>query len=456
MQSDVIVVGSGQAGVPLAERLAEAGRRVKLFEPGQLGGTCINVGCTPTKTMVASARAAHVARGAERLGVRVGTVSVDLSAVVDRKNAIVDQWRAGVERRLEGAGDRLKVVGGKARFVGERLIEAGGQRYGAETVILNVGARPRVPKVSGLDEVEWFDSSSVMDVRELPQHLTIMGGGYIGCEFGQMFRRFGAEVTIMQRGLHLLPGEDLEISKAIEDVFRSEGIKLILGAEVVEVADEGGRVNVRCDSGQRTQGSHLLVAVGRVPNTDDLGCERAGIKLDERGFVQVDDGFRTSAEGVYAVGDCTGGPQYTHNAWDDHRILYDILMERRRGGREGRIVPSTVFTDPQVARAGLTERQAKECGIDYEVASMPFGQVARAVELDEKSGVLKVLIDPATERILGAALVGYEAGELLHTLLMLMHSGASARTLVNAQIVHPTLAEGLQTLIMRLDRFSLT
>ncbi len=456
MQSDVIVVGSGQAGVPLAERLAEAGRRVKLFEAGQLGGTCINVGCTPTKTMVASARAAHVARGAGRLGVQTGAVSVDLAAVVDRKEAIVRQWRAGVRSRLERAGKRLELVLGKARFVGEHRIEAGGRQYDAETIILNVGARPRVPAVSGLEEVEWFDSSSMIELRDLPSHLIIMGGGYIGCEFGQMFRRFGADVTIMQRGRHLLPGEDEEISEAIEGVFRAEGINLVLGAEVVEVfGGTGGKVVVRCDGGQQTEGSHLLVAVGRVPNTDGLGCEVAGIALDERGFVQVDDAYRTSAEGVYAVGDSTGGPQYTHTAWDDHRILYDILMDRRRGGREGRIVPSTVFTDPQVARVGLTERQARERGVDYEVATMPFGHIARAIEMDEPAGVMKVLIDPATERILGGALVGYEAGELLHTLLMLMQSGASARTLVDAQIVHPTLAEGLQTLIMSLDRFRL-
>ncbi|MGD8697707.1 MAG: FAD-dependent oxidoreductase, partial [Gemmatimonadales bacterium] len=367
MKSDVIVIGSGQAGVPLAARLAEAGRMVTLFEAGHLGGTCVNVGCTPTKTMVASARAAHVARGAERLGVHAGAVSVDLAAVVDRKDSVVEQWRAGVQRRLRRADDRLQLVRGKARFVGERQIEAGGQRYSATTIILNVGARPGVPSVTGLEEVEWFDSAGIMELRDLPSHLAIIGGGYIGCEFGQMFRRFGAKVTIMQRGKHLLPSEDEEISEAIEEVFRDEGINLVLGAEVEEVANENGGVALRCDGGQRTRGSHLLVAVGRVPNTDGIGCEAAGIKLDERGFVQVDDGYRTSAEGVYAVGDCTGGPQYTHTAWDDHRILYDILMERREGGRGGRIAPSTVFTDPQVARAGLTERQAKEERVGYEV-----------------------------------------------------------------------------------------
>ncbi len=230
---------------------------------------------------------------------------------------------------------------------------------------------------------------------------------------------------------------------------------MVLDAEVVEVEKVGKEVRVRCGGGQETTGSYLLVAAGRVPNTDDLGAEAAGVELDDRGFVRVDDGYRTTADGVYAVGDCNGGPQFTHTSWDDHRILYDILMGRREGGREGRIVPSTVFTDPQVARVGLSEREARAQGIDYELAAMPFGSIARAVETDERAGTMKVLVDPGTERVLGAAIVGYEAGELIHSFLMLMQAEASARTMVDAQMVHPTLAEGLQTLVMQLDRFSL-
>jgi pyruvate/2-oxoglutarate dehydrogenase complex dihydrolipoamide dehydrogenase (E3) component len=456
MNVDVIVIGSGQAGVPLAARLAEAGKRVTLVEAGHLGGTCVNVGCTPTKTMVASARVAHVARGAKRLGVLAGDVAVDLAAVVDRKDAIVQQWRTGVGRRLERAGDRLNLVRGKARFVGEREIEVNGERHDAETVAVNVGARPRVPDVKGLDDVGWLDSSGIMDVRELPSHLVVVGGGYIACEFGQMFQRFGAKVTIMQRAEHLLPREDREISEAIEEAFRSEGMELILGAEVVEVSRASGEIVVRCSGGQETRGSHLLVAVGRAPNTDDLGCELAGIELDRRGFIEVDDAYRTSADGVYAVGDCNGGPQFTHTSWDDHRILFDILMGRREGGREGRITPAIVFTDPQVARVGLTEVQAKAEGIEYEVATMPFGHIARAIEMDEPAGIMKVLIDPGTERVLGAAIVGYEAGELLHIFVMLMQADASVRAMVDAQMVHPALAEGLQTMVMKFERFRLT
>jgi pyruvate/2-oxoglutarate dehydrogenase complex dihydrolipoamide dehydrogenase (E3) component len=455
MKADVIVIGSGQAGVPLAARLAESGKDVIIVEAGHLGGTCVNVGCTPTKMMVASARAAHVARGAARLGVHVGEVKVDLGAIVDRKDAIVGQWRKGVGKRLERAGERLKLIEGRARFSGEREIEVNGERHSADTLIVNVGARPRVPPVEGLGTIDWLTSSDIMDLREPLEHLMVMGGGYIACEFGQMFRRFGSSVTIMQRADKLLPREDPEVSDAIEEVFLAEGIEVVTGAEVVEVAQGDGELVVRCGGGQETRGSHLLVAVGRVPNTDDLGCEAAEIELDGRGFINVDDSYRTSAEGVYAVGDCNGGPQFTHTSWDDHRILYDILMGRREGGRNGRITPSTVFTDPQVARAGLSEREAKDQGLEYEVATMPFGHIARAIELDETAGIMKVLIDPETEKVLGAAIVGHEAGELIHSFLMLMMAKAPARAMVDAQMVHPALAEGLQTMLMKLDRYRL-
>lgn len=455
MKVDVIVIGSGQAGVPLAARLAEAGRRVIIVEAGHLGGSCVNVGCTPTKTMVASARAAHVARTAGRLGVRTGAVEVDLNAVVERKDAIIGRWRSGVEKRLQRAGENLTVLRGRARFVGAREIEVNGERHNADAVIVNVGARPWVPPVSGLDRVDFLDNASIMEVREPPAHLVIMGGGYIACEFGQMFRRFGSEVTIIERHEHLLAREDVEISEALEEAFRSEGVGLVLGAEATEVSSHDGALTVRCGGGQQTSGSHLLVAVGRVPATDGLNAEAAGVELDERGFIMVDDGYRSSADGIYAVGDCTGGPQFTHSAWDDHRILYDILLGRRDGGREGRITPSTVFTDPQVARVGLTERTAKAEGIDYELATMPFGHIARAIELDETAGFMKLLLDPNSERILGVAIVGLEAGELIHTFLMLMQAKATARTMVDAQMVHPALAEGLQSMVMKLGRYKL-
>ena len=446
MTFDVIVIGSGQAGVPLATRLAGAGRRVLLAERGELGGTCINTGCTPTKTMLASARAAHVARTAGRLGVRAGQVEVDLGAVVDRKDAMVRKWREGVERRLRV--DRLTVIRGHARFAGDRKVEVGGEIHGAEIVVINAGARPLVPPI----EPPWLDSTTVMSLRELPSHLLVLGGGYVGCEFGQMFRRFGSRVTIVDRLEHLMSREDPEISSALEEAFREEGIDLELNAKVVHVS---GQVSVRLESGKELRGSHLLVAVGRRPNTDDLGCEKAGIRLDGKGFIVTDDEYRTSAPGVYAVGDVTGGPQFTHTSWDDHRLLFDILLGRSHRGRRGRFIPYTAFTDPQVAGVGLTEKEARERGIPFEAATMPFGDVARAIEVDEKAGLMKVLIDPKTERVLGAAIVGAEAGELIHVFVALMQAGASASAIVDAEFVHPTFAEGLQSLVMKLERYAL-
>ncbi|HEY6458612.1 MAG TPA: FAD-dependent oxidoreductase [Polyangiaceae bacterium] len=453
--ADVLVVGSGQAGVPLATRLAGRGKSVVLFERGPLGGTCVNGGCTPTKTMIASARAAHVARTAKRLGVDVGEVRVDLGAVVDRKDAMVRRWQQSVERRLDGKKDRVRVVRAAARFVAERTLEAGGERFRADTVIVDVGTRPMVPAIPGLDAVPFLDSTTVMAVRDLPAHLVILGGGYIGCEFGQMFRRFGSNVTIVDHDTHLLGHADAEVSEALEGVFRTEGIALELGAKVERVSGPDGRVVLHLGGGKEIAGSHALVAVGRRPNTDDLGCDAGGVRLDEHGFVVTDDGYATSAPGVYAVGDVTGSPQFTHTAWDDHRILFDRLMGGRARGRADRLIPFTVFTDPQIAGVGLDEKQARSRGIAYEAATMPFGDVARATEIDETAGVMKVLLDPATERVLGARIVGAEAGELVHVFVTLMSAGASARAIVEAEFVHPAFAEGLQSLVMRLDRFKL-
>jgi pyruvate/2-oxoglutarate dehydrogenase complex dihydrolipoamide dehydrogenase (E3) component len=453
MKADVIVIGSGQAGVPLAARLAAAGRTVILAERKDLGGTCVNVGCTPTKTMIASARAAHVARTAGRLGVETGEVSVDLGKVVDRKDAIVRQWREGVARRLKA--DRLTLVHGQARFTGPRQVEIDGQVHSADVVVINTGARPVVPRLPGLEAAPFLTNATLLGLRELPSHLLILGGGYIGCEFGQMFRRFGAPVTIADGGKHLMGREDAEISSALEGAFRSEGIALELGVKVAGVSGSAGDVRLRLEGGKELRGSHLLVATGRRPNTDDLGCDNAGVALDEKGSVVADDLYRTSAEGVYAVGDVLGFPQFTHTSWDDHRRLFDILLGRSQRGRSGRFVPYTAFTDPQVAGVGLTEKEAKEQRVPYEAATMPFGDIARAQEVDEKSGVMKLLIDPKSERILGARIVGAEAGELIHIFVALMQAGASPRAIADMEAVHPTFAEGVQSLVMKLDRFSL-
>jgi pyruvate/2-oxoglutarate dehydrogenase complex dihydrolipoamide dehydrogenase (E3) component len=456
MDFDVIVIGSGQAGVPLAARLARTGKAVLLAERGELGGTCTNTGCTPTKTLVASARAAHVARTGERLGVHAQQVRVDFPAVIARKDAIVQLWREGVARRISGAGAKLRLVRGHARLVGDRMVELAGERHRGAAIVLNVGGRPAVPPIPGLADVPWLDNRRVMDLRALPSHLFVVGGGYVGCEFAQVYRRLGAPVTIAEPGAHLLGREDTTVSEAIEGVFREEGIAILTRTRVEGVSGAEGHVAVRLAGGHAIEASHLLVATGRRPNTDDLGCEAAGVALDAAGFVRVDDDYRTSAPGVYAVGDCAGGPQFTHAAWDDHRILFDFLAGRRRRGRKDRLIPHTVYTDPQIAAVGLSEREAKASGVAHEIATVPFGTVARAIETDERAGLLQILIDPATERILGASIVGAEAGELIHVFAAVMQAGASARALVDMEAVHPSFAEGVQSVVMALPRYALS
>jgi len=454
MKIDVVVIGSGQAGVPLAARLAEAGRRVVIAERKALGGTCVNYGCTPTKTMVASAHAAHVARTAARFGVKAGPVRIDMAAVVGRKDRIVRQWRDGVRKRLQKA-PRLTLVRGHARFIRPRQVEIAGERYEADVVIVNVGARPAVPPIPGLGEVPWLDNSRIMQLRRVPQHLIVLGGGYIGCEFAQMFRRFGAKVTVVERSARLLSTEEPEASAALEGVFRGEGIRLVTKAKARSVSGGARAVTLRLDGGRKVTGSHLLVAVGRRPNTDDLGAEAGGIRLDADGYIEVDERYRTSADGVYGVGDCTPGPQFTHAAWDDHRILFDLLQGHGTRTRNDRLVPITAFTDPQVARIGLTERDARARGYAPEAATMAFGEIARAVETDQTAGTMKILLDPKTEKVLGVSIVGAEAGELIHIFGPVMVAGVSARAIVDGEYVHPTFAEGVQSLVMSLDRYAI-
>jgi pyruvate/2-oxoglutarate dehydrogenase complex dihydrolipoamide dehydrogenase (E3) component len=454
MTYDVIVIGAGQGGVPLAALLAESGRRVLLAERSEVGGTCVNRGCTPSKSLIASAQAAHDARRAARLGVHAA-VEVDFRAVMERVDGIVRQWRDGVRARLERAGARLTVAQAHARFVGPHAVDVGGQVHEAETVVIDVGTRHAVPPIPGLDAVPYLTNGSVFALRELPRRLVCIGGGYIGCELGQAFRRLGAEVAVIDPGERLLAREDPRVSEEIERAFAAEGIEVRKGSRPARVERRGDDIVVVLEDGGEVAGSHLLVATGRIPNTRDLGCEAAGIRLDARGFIPVDDAFLTSAPGVYAIGDCTGGPQFTHRSWDDGRILFDILTGRRTGGRDGRLVPYAMFTDPQVGRVGLTETEARAQGIDFDVAEMPFGWVARAVEADVPAGVMRVLVDRATERFVGVSLAGAQAGELVHVFSVLMQAGATARTIVDTEFIHPTFGEGLQTLVMKLPRYAL-
>ena len=456
---DAIVIGSGQGGNPLAEALAAAGRRVAMIERKHVGGTCVNEGCTPTKTMVASARVAYLARRARDYGVRAGTVTVDMAAVRRRKRRIVNLWRSGSERGLAKA-DGLDLIRGEARFEGPRrvavaLSRGGTRELAADQIFINTGARPGRPPVAGLDTVPVLDSTSIMEVSTLPRHLLVLGGGYIGLEFGQMFRRFGSEVTLVHCHAHLLGAEDPDIADAIEGVLRQDKVKLVLNADTARVAPGPGRtirLTVRMPGARSPRtltGSHLLVATGRVPNTDRLNAAAAGVELDAYGLVRVNERLETTAPGVYALGDVKGGPAFTHISYDDFRILQTNLLRGGQATTRGRIVPYTVFTDPELGRVGLTETEARARGRAIRVFSMPMSRVARAVEMDETRGTMKVIVDEVSGQILGCAILGIFAGELMSLIEVAMMGRLPYTALRDATFSHPTLSEAFNNLFDR-------
>ena len=451
---DAIVIGAGQAGVPLSTTLAKAGRRTVLIEREHVGGTCINVGCTPTKTMVASARVAYLARRAADYGVETGPVRVDLGRVRQRKRAIVESFRGGSQRRIETT-DGLDLVFGEAQFVAPRTVAVDGRVVQADLVFINSGGRPAPPDVSGLDRVGPLDSTSIMELDRIPEHLVILGGGYIGLEFAQMVRRFGSRVTVVQRGGQLLPLEDEDIAGAVLGVLREDGIDVLLQAEArcAERLDQGGiRVVARIGEGDRTiEGSHVLLAAGRVPNTESLEPKAAGVEIDAKGFIRVNQRLETTAPGVYALGDVKGGPAFTHISYDDYRIIRANLLEGGNRTTADRPVPYTVFMDPQLGRVGLTEREARKQGRPYRVATLPMSHVARALEMDEPRGVMKVLVDPDSRQLLGAAVLGIEGGEVMAALQLAMIGNLPYDRIRDAVFAHPTLAESLNNLFATLD-----
>jgi pyruvate/2-oxoglutarate dehydrogenase complex dihydrolipoamide dehydrogenase (E3) component len=450
---DSIVIGAGQAGGPLASALARSGRRTAIVEREHVGGTCINEGCTPTKTMVASARVAYLARRAADYGVVTGPVSVDLARVRERKRAIVSSFRNGIQRRLETTPS-LELILGEARFVGPRTVVVGGRSLESETVFINTGGRPAAPDVEGLERLQPLDSTSIMELERVPDHLLVLGGGYVGLEFAQMFRRFGSQVTVVQRGAQLLPLEDEDIAGAILKVMQEDGIEVLLETQArCAGGGKGGvRLEVRSPGGNRViEGSHILLATGRVPNSDRLDLAAAGIGADDRGFIRVNSKLETSAPGVYALGDVKGGPAFTHISYDDFRIIRTNLLQGGNATTDGRLVPYTVFIDPQLGRIGLSEREATRQGRDYRVAQMPMANVARALEMDESRGLLKALVDPATRQILGAAVLGIEGGELMAALQLAIMGNLPYDRMRDAVFAHPTLAESLNNLFSTLD-----
>ena len=455
---DAVILGAGQAGTPLAVALARAGRRTALVERSHVGGTCVNEGCTPTKTMVGSAAVASWARRAAGYGVQSGPVSVDMARVRQRKRDIVDLFRTGGEARLRDAGAVL--VRGEARFTGPRTVRVSGEEsreLTAPQIFLNVGCRPSRPGIPGLDTVPALDSTTIMELDAVPEHLVVLGGGYIALEFGQMFRRFGARVTLVERGKQLIGREDPDVARALADILVGDGLALRLDSQVTSVArGPGAGITIEVREGpdgstERITGSHLLVGVGRSPNTEALDLPAAGVELDRRGFIRVDDQLRTSAPGIFALGDVTGGPAFTHVSYDDFRILRDNLLHDERRTTTGRLLAYTLFTDPQLGRVGLSETEARRVNPDVRVATLPMTSVARALETDQSRGFLKAVVDGRTWRILGFAALGMEGGELTSVVQAAMLGGLSCRQLRDGVFPHPGLAESLNNLFSLFD-----
>ncbi len=454
---DAVVIGSGQGGDPLARALAAAGWRTALIEREHVGGTCVNEGCTPTKTMVASARVAYLARRGADFGVRTGEISIDLKTVRERKRSIVASFRGGSQGRLESTPN-LELIFGEGSFESPHEIEvrlnAGGtERLKTKRVILNTGARPAPVELAGIDRVPVLDSTSIMELDEVPSHLIVLGGGYIGLEFGQMFRRFGSEVTIVQRSSRLLGREDRDVAEAVAEILREDGIQVLLDTEALSVEPHGDGISLRVRSreGERViEGSHLLAAIGRKPNVERLRLERAGITTAAGGHIAVNDRLETNVPGTYAIGDVKGGPAFTHISYDDFRVLRSNLLDGSAASVKDRLLPYVVYIDPQLGRVGLSEDDAKARGLSVRVAKMPMSSIARALEADEKRGFVKAIVDTESERILGAAVLGLEGGEIMAIFETAMLGNLPYTTLRDAVWAHPSLAEGLNNLFANL------
>jgi pyruvate/2-oxoglutarate dehydrogenase complex dihydrolipoamide dehydrogenase (E3) component len=444
---DAIVVGAGQAGPSLAARLANAGRKVALVERHLLGGTCVNTGCTPTKALVASAHAAHLARRGADFGVATGPVSVNMRAVKARMDAIVAKSRSGLEKWL-GSTPNCSVIRGQAQFTGPRTMRVGEADYEAELIFLNVGARPVVPKMPGVDAVPFLTSTSILRLDELPEHLVVVGGGYVGLEFAQIFRRFGCKVSVVEKRARLASHEDEDASKVIHEVFTGEGIDIRVNANCIhlEQSDRGVSVGLECDEGApHVDGSHVLLAVGRVPNTDDLNFAAAGIHADEHGFIRVDEGLQTNVAGIYALGDCNGHGAFTHTSYNDFEIVADNLLEGATRKVSDRIPASAVYIDPPLARVGMSESDVRKSRKPALMAVRAMTRVSRAIEKSETAGFIKVLVDSQSKQILGATVFGVGGDEAIHCILTAMYARQPASLLTHSVHIHPTVAELIPT-----------
>jgi pyruvate/2-oxoglutarate dehydrogenase complex dihydrolipoamide dehydrogenase (E3) component len=451
---DAIVVGAGQAGPSMVERLATAGMAVAIVERHLFGGTCVNTGCTPTKTLVASAEVVHRARRAADFGIHIeGSIATDMRAVKARKDAIVDASRTGLERWLRGMKN-CTVFEGHARFESPHTLRVGDDLIGAEKIFLNVGGRAIVPDMPGVNSVPCLTNTSILDLDTLPRHLVVVGGSYIGLEFAQMYRRFGSEVTVIEKGPHLLWREDPDVCAAIEEIFTKEGIAIRTEAECVRFEPRGQDIaaGVNCTTGEpEVVGSHVLLAVGRRPNTDDLGIEKAGLKLDQRGYIEVDDQLRTSVPGIWALGDCNGKGAFTHTAYNDFEIAAQNLLDGRSRRVSDRIPCYGLFIDPPLGRVGMSETQARAANYKIRIGKRPMTRVKRAVEKGETQGFMKVIVDQHSNEILGAAILGPGGDEAVHCFLDTMSARAPYSTLRDTVHIHPTVSELIPTILGELE-----
>ena len=446
---DALVIGTGQAGPALAVRLAGAGRKVAIVERAAFGGNCVNDGCTPTKTLVASAYAAHLARRAAEYGIQTGEVRVDMKRVKARKDAVVARSTQGVEKWLRGTKG-VTVFQGHARFLDPSTIDTGSEKISAPQIFINVGGRPLVPKMPGLDAVPYLTNQSMMDLDFVPEHLLVVGGSYIGLEFGQMLRRFGSKVTVVEMGPRIVGREDEDVSGALREILEAEGIAVRTGAECLaaEKDGDGVAIGLSCREGApRERGSHLLLAVGRAPNTEDLGLAAAGIKTDARGYIEVDQALRTANPGVWALGDCNGKGAFTHTAWNDYEIVADNLLSSAGRKWTDRIPAYALYTDPPLGRIGMSEAEIRKAGLKALVGKRSMTRVARAVEKGETRGFLKIHVEEGSRRILGAALLGTSADEVVHSLIDAVYARTPYTEFQRRVRIHPNVSELLPTVM---------